>query len=80
MTIALLMGIRQGEFLETEKPSKIKKHGYVAEAIFKRGLEYLGKLIFNLTINMKAFCKAIEAIFKSIKPPAYTHLNSGGVL
>lgn len=80
MTIALLMGIRQGEFLEAEKPSKIKKHGYVAEAIFKRGLEYLGKLIFNLTINMKAFYKAISAIFKPIKPRAYHHSLSGSVL
>lgn len=79
MTIALIMGIRQGEFLEADAPSKIKKHGYVAVALFKRGLEHLGKLIFSLPINKTALRRAISAIFGLLKPPTYSHLN-GGVL
>ena len=79
MTIALIMGIRQGEFLESEAPGKIKKHGYVAIALFKRGLEHLGRLIFCLPINKTALRLAIHAIFGPVKPPTYSHLN-GSVL
>jgi len=77
MAIALLMGIRQGEFLEAEKPSKIKKHGYAAEAIFKRGLEYLGKLIATIYINVNALC---QAVYRILVPPSLTHTTMGGVL
>lgn len=80
MTIALIMGIKQGEFLQAEKPAKIKKHGYVEIAMFKRGLEHLGKLIFNLLIDKSALRMAIIAIFRTIKPKPYEYSILGSVL
>ena len=80
MTIALIMGLRQGEFLEAQKPTKFKKHGYVAVAIFKRGLEHLGRLIFNVSINLKTLCQAILRIFKPVMSSGYQLSNSRSVL
>lgn len=76
MTITLLMGIRQGEFLHAEKPSPTKKHGYLAQAIFNRGLAHLGKLIFSLCININALCQAITAIFLPPTNPLVSPINS----
>lgn len=80
MTIALIMGVRQGEFLEAENPTKLKKHGYAAIAIFKRGLEHLGKLIFMLCANPEALCEAIIKVFRPQEQWCQTALASGSVL
>jgi hypothetical protein len=80
MTITLIIGIRQGELLNTENLVKIKKHGYPAIAIFKRGVEYLGKLIFNNNRPHIAVIKALQSIIKSPTFNNGTCLNTGGVL
>lgn len=80
MTIALIMGVRQGEFLEAENPTKLKKRGYVAIAIFKRGLEHLGKLIFMLRAHPEALCEAIIKIFSHQEQWRQTALVVGSVL
>lgn len=55
MSIALVFVIIAGKELEKKKPSKIKKHGYAEESVFKRGLDYLCSIFLNLSERFNEF-------------------------
>lgn len=60
LTLAFCWCILQGEALTTEKELKVKKHGYVAKSLFRRGLESLSNLIANTSCKFRGFCHAVN--------------------
>lgn len=55
LTLAFCWCILQGEFLTAGKDLKLKKHGYPAKGLFRRGLESLTNLIANISCKSRAF-------------------------
>lgn len=64
LSLAFIWAYRQGEIINDQKKMTIKKHGYPAKSIFRVGLEYLGKKLFNLGTTMTAFCRELQALFR----------------
>lgn len=62
LTLAFCWCILQGEAVGEGKELKVKKHGYVAKSLFRRGLESLCNLLANLTARRKynAFKRAVS--------------------
>jgi hypothetical protein len=50
-----------GQWLNEEKPLKVKKHGRLAKSIFRLGLDYLREILLNLTEKSKqlAFAQVV---------------------
>lgn len=51
-----------GEWLQTQKAIKIKKHGRKAISIFRYGLDKLRKILLNISKRMEAFKKMIALL------------------
>lgn len=62
MSIALVFVIKMGQELEDSKPSKIKKHGYPEESIFKKGLNHLRQIFLNLSNYFEQFLHFLSLI------------------
>lgn len=60
LTIALCWAFRIGEWLVTQKPISIKKHGRKAKSIFRYGLDHLRRILLNLEQNMVEFLHALQ--------------------
>ena len=48
LTIALCWAYRTGQWLSTQRPITIKKHGRKAKSVFRYGFDYLRRILFNL--------------------------------
>jgi hypothetical protein len=68
LTLALCIALKKGEILENEKPAPLKKHGYVAVGLFKRGLNSIAHLIANLAFAWVEIKIALRKIFQPPKP------------
>jgi hypothetical protein len=55
-----------GEWLHTQKPIKIKKHGRRAISIFRYGLDMLRGILLNLTERLSNFKQMVNILVKSI--------------
>jgi hypothetical protein len=55
LTLAFCWCILQGEALTVGKELKLKKHGYPAKGLFRRGLESLANLLANISCKFKGF-------------------------
>lgn len=62
MSIALVFVIKCGEALQEEKPSKIKKHGYAEESIFRRGLNHLREIFLDISNNFDKFIQFLDLV------------------
>jgi Transposase DDE domain len=62
MSIALVFVIKCGEVLEKSKPSKVKKHGYPEESIFRRGLNHLRQILLDMLNNSNKFIQFLHSI------------------
>jgi hypothetical protein len=60
LTIALCWAFRIGEWLVTQKPISIKKHGRKAKSIFRYGLDHLRRILLNLEQNLVDFLHALH--------------------
>ena len=64
LSLAFIWSYRQGEIINDRKKIRVKKHGYPAKSIFRVGLEYLAKQLFNLGTTMAIFCIELRALFR----------------
>jgi hypothetical protein len=55
-----------GEWLQTQKAIKIKKHGRKAISIFRYGLDELREIILDISRKMQAFKKMITLLANSL--------------
>jgi len=62
MSIALVFVIKYGEALEKEKPSKIKKHGYPEESIFRKGCNCLREIFLDISNHFDKFIQFVHLI------------------
>ena len=51
-----------GEWLNSQKPIKIKKHGRKAISIFRYGLDELRQILLNISEKMESFKKMIALL------------------
>ena len=79
LSLAFIWAYRQGEMINDNKKIQIKKHGYPAKSIFRIGLEYLAKKLFNLISTMTVFCIELRALFRPHDAKNHRTLK-GGVL
>src|SRR4030043_959511 len=59
-----------GEWLQTQKAIKIKKHGRKAISIFRYGLDELRGILLNISRKMRAFKKVITLLTNSLSFPS----------
>lgn len=59
-----------GEWLQTQKAIKIKKHGRKAISIFRYGLDELREILLNISRKMGAFKKVITLLTNSLSFPS----------
>lgn len=64
LTLAFALCLRWGHKLEADSPTPIKKHGYPAKSLFRRGFEDLHRI---LTAPHR-FREEVAAFFKTVKP------------
>ena len=62
LAIALLWGLLVGEDLHQQKPTPSKKHGYPAQSLFRRGLDYIQYLIANRRQKHKTILHIIRLL------------------
>ena len=55
-----------GEWLASQKPIKIKKHGRKETSIFRLGLDHIGNFLHNIFYFYKEFDENIEIILKPL--------------
>jgi len=55
LTLALCWAFRTGEWLHSQKPLKIKKHGRKAKSIFRYGFDHLRTVFFHLEQKLADF-------------------------
>ena len=53
-----------GEWAQTLKPIKIKKHGRKAESIFRCGLDVLREIVLNISEKLNDFKKMVNLLVK----------------
>jgi len=62
-----------GEWAETLKPIKIKKHGRKAESIFRCGLDVLREIVLNISEKLNDFKKMVNLLVKYLVSPDSHH-------
>lgn len=69
LAIAFCRCVFTGEWLNEEKPLKVKKHGRKAMSIFRYGLDYLREALFSISDpgSMKKFKMAVVLLYEHIK-------------
>jgi len=55
-----------GEWAQSQKPAKIKKHGRKAKSIFREGLDMLRGILLNMTDKLGDFKKMVSLLVKLI--------------
>ena len=55
-----------GEWAQTQKPIKIKKHGRKTKSIFRYGLDILREILFNMNGKIRNFKKMVDLLGKSL--------------
>ena len=60
LSLAMCWAILIGEWLEEQKPLKIKKHGRKAKSIFRYGLDHLRDIIFDLDLKYNQFVLCLQ--------------------
>lgn len=79
LAIAFCWAHITGEWLNDQKPIKIKKHGRKAISIFRYGFDYLREMILNMHEKYQEFEEMIELLRKyltSSSPPFSDKINS----
>ena len=59
MSLALCWAIKVGEWQHEYYPLKIKKHGRLAQSIFRYGLDFLRSVVLDLDLNHDAFRRSL---------------------
>lgn len=79
LTVATCWAQKTGEWEETKKPTKIKAHGRRAQSIFRRGLDKLRTVFYNINDSLEAFHELL-ALFPppsiALRDPMQSPLNS----
>jgi hypothetical protein len=60
MTLALCWTLKTGQWLHAHTPIKIKKHGRLAQSIFRYGLDYLRSVFVDLDLNRSEFLLSLQ--------------------
>ena len=79
LSLAFIWSYRQGDIINGRQKIRVKKHGYPAKSIFRMGLEYLARKLFNLGATMAVFCIELRALFRPPDDNKHRALQ-GGVL
>jgi len=56
-----------GEWKTTQKEIQIKKHGRKAISIFRYGLNELREMLFNISLKISNFQRAVDLLFKNVE-------------
>lgn len=60
MTLALCWAIKTGDWLSTQRPLKVKKHGRLSKSIFRYGLDYLRSIVTDLDLKSDDFLHSLQ--------------------
>ena len=60
MTLALCWAVKTGEWLHQYQPIKVKKHGRLAQSLFRYGLDYLRSIVTDLDIKHDEFLFSLQ--------------------
>ena len=60
MTLALCWAVKTGEWLHQHQPIKVKKHGRLAQSLFRYGLDYLRSIVTDLDIKHDEFLFSLQ--------------------
>lgn len=60
LTIALCWAFKTGEWLTSQTPIVIKKHGRQAKSVFRTGFDYLRQLLLNLEQSAGEFSQVLQ--------------------
>ena len=74
MAIAFCWAHLVGEWLHTQKPIIIKKHGRKAKSIFRYGYDYLRNVVLNISENTERFKEVLQFI-RNLSPTPNCALN-----
>ena len=64
-----------GEWLHSQKPIKIKKHGRKAISIFRYGLDQLREILLNISNRMRDFKKMVLLLLKHLASSPYSPMR-----
>jgi hypothetical protein len=59
MSLALCWAIKVGEWRHEHEPLKIKKHGRLAQSIFRYGFDFLRSVVLDLDLNHDDFLRSL---------------------
>lgn len=62
LTISFCWAHMAGEWLHEIKPIKIKKHGRMAQSLFRYGLDFLKNILFNISEKFDLFVKMLNLL------------------
>ena len=60
MSLALCWALKTGEWLSTQSPLQVKKHGRLEKSVFRYGLDYLRSLVLNLELKFDEFLHSLQ--------------------
>ena len=60
MSLALCWAMKVGEWLHSQCPLKIKKHGRLEKSIFRYGLDHLRSIVNDLDLKYKQFLNVLH--------------------
>jgi hypothetical protein len=60
MTLALCWALKVGQWLHSHFPLKVKKHGRLAQSVFRYGLDFLRNVVTDLDLQSDAFLHCLQ--------------------
>ena len=64
MALAFCWSYKTGEYVNEERPIKIKTHGRKAQTLFRAGLDYLQRILDHLETWLEEFIKILTLFFE----------------